>query len=188
MKRTISEFQLRQIVAECAKRALNEISPDSAAEVVKNFANKHGFRSVEYDSLPHVDDAKPGQRAKDNYGNPGIKRHNGRFDTDASRYRRIDSQIDDKRYEESLQDPIVAKAQELYNTLSIHDFDYDVYDRVDTYTAGIGLFTKIKDEDGGEWIFEGDGEATWEGGWRATDVMEMRFTAPDGTEGNIPRP
>jgi len=84
-------------------------------------------------------------------------------------------------------DPIVAKAQQLY------DEGVDWEEEVNDVDGGWGdgfVYAEVVDENGETWQFEADAGFNWEGDWVLQDdtIEEVRFTAPDGTTGTLPRP
>lgn len=173
----LTESDLKRMVNESVRKVLmemhtNELRSSTYANAVKKM-RKYAMYGDE-----------KGKFGKDEYGNPLYK--DGK--TVASHLRNLGNAYNDAKQREDLEDPIVQKAQELYDGLSQSDFDIDVFDRVDTYSYEVGLYAEVEDENGGVWNFSGSAMAERAGGWEISEIEEMEFTAPDGTTGDIPRP
>lgn len=173
----LTESDLKRMVNESVKKVLmemDEISSDLIGRASKKFYQKYGGTSY------------PGPDAKDfpkdEYGNLLYPKDKKPL---ASHYREFNNAWARAKEREDLSDPIIRKAQELYDTLGDSDFDIDVADRVDDYAYSINLWAEVKDEDGGVWTFEGYGYGSM---GEIDEVEAMEFTAPDGTTGDIPRP
>ena len=80
------------------------------------------------------------------------------------------------------EDPIVAKARELYQDICWDDYDID--DRDGGYATGT-VYGEVEDENGGVWKFAGSAGFNWEGDWEIDTVDNVEFTSPDGQEGSI---
>lgn len=86
---------------------------------------------------------------------------------------------------------IRQKAEEIYSTLTTNDFDTDVIDWVDPpYGAELSMVAIVKDDEGGEWRFDGSAAATNAGGgdFDIDEIEEMEFVSPEGYHGYIDNP
>lgn len=175
----ISESDIRNMVAESVKKILNEISTNEISSDLISRASKKFYQKYGGTDFPGPD-AK--DFPKDKYGNLLYPKDKKPL---ASHYRNFGMAYNKAKEREDLSDPIIRKAQELYDTLGNSDFDIDVEDRVDDYAYSINLWAEAEDEDGGVWTFEGYGYGSM---GEIDEVEAMEFTAPDGTTGDIPRP
>ena len=173
----VTESQLRNLIKESVKKALmNEISSDMIRRAENKFYKKYGGSFL------------PGPDAE---GFPRDKHGNLLYPKDmkplADHYRKFEQAYKDAKEDEDLSNPLVKKAQELYNQV---DLEKEVADWVDPpYGCDVNLWGEIEDENGGIWKFEGWGSGVSTGGDIGIDsVEEMNFESPDGQTGSIPRP
>jgi len=173
----LNESQLKKIIKESVKKALvNEISSDMISRASKKFHQKYGGTDF------------PGPDAKDF---PKDEHGNLLYPKDkkplAQHYRNFNDAFKRAKEDEDLSNPLVKKAQELYDQV---DLEKEVADWVDPpYGCDVNLWGEIEDEDGGVWKFEGWGNGVSSGGDIEIDsVEEMNFESPDGQTGSIPRP
>lgn len=179
-KITFNEEALTRMVYESVKRVMNEITADSAGKAMRGFSERHGFFSDEYKSLPKVDDAKPGQRVKDKYGNPGTLRHNGRFDKDADRYNRIGKGIGQLRRKEKEQDPIAMKAKSIWDEYALEsqlEWGGNEWEGDETYGPTSGY------AEAGGWEFNVEGYIDGPEAEPVIDGETVDFTSPEGQHG-----
>jgi len=174
----LSESQLRNLIKESVKKALmNEISSDMIGRASKKFHQKYGGTDF------------PGPDAKDF---PKDEHGNLLYPKDkkplAQHYRNFNDAFKRAKEDEDLSDPLVKKAQELYDQV---DLEKEVADWVDPpYGCDVNLWGEIEDENGGIWKFEGWGAGVNVGGGdiEIDHVEEMNFESPDGQTGSVPRP
>ena len=173
----INEAQLRGLIKESVKKALmNEISSDMISRASKKFHQKYGG------TLFPGPDAK--DFPKDKNGNllyPKDKR------TLAQHYRNFNDAYKRAKEDEDLSNPLLKKAQELYDQV---DLEQEVSDWTDDYGCDVNLYGEIEDENGGLWKFEGWGAGVNVGGGdiEIDHVEEMNFESPDGQTGSVPKP
>ena len=175
-KAKLTESQLKEVIKDSVQKVMNEISSDMIGRASKKFHEKYGgtdFPGPDAKDFP-----------KDKYGNLLYPKDMKPL---ADHYRNF-RQAFNKRYEEEqLENPIVAKAQELYDE-HYGDLEMEAVDRVDTYSWSVNLWMEVEDEDGKIWKFDGGGSASYAGGLELDEVDEMNFEAPDGTTGSVPKP
>lgn len=170
----LSESQLRNLIKESVKKAImNEISSDMISRASAKLYGKYGWNGTERDKLE-----------KDEHGNPLHPKDKKPM---AQHYRNFADAFKRAKEDEDLSDPLVKKAQELYDRV---DLEKEVADWVDPpYGCDLNLYGEIEDEDGGVWKFEGWGNGVSSGGDIEIDsVEEMNFESPDGQTGSVPRP
>ena len=168
----LSESQLRKLIKESVKKAImNEISSDMIGRARDKFYQKYGSDGTERDKLE-----------KDKYGNalhPKDKR------TISDHLRNFSQAWRNAKTEEDLRDPVVAKAQEIYDDGI--DWEEEI-DDVDGGGAFGSVYGEAEDENGGVWKFWGGAGFEWEGYWVISDISDVEFESPDGKIGSIPRP
>lgn len=167
----LSESQLRNLIKESVKKAImNEISSDMISRASAKLYGKYGWNGTERDKLE-----------KDEHGNPLHPKDKKPM---AQHFKNFSDAFRRAKEEEDLSNPIVQKAQELYDQV---DLEQEVEDVDGGYATGY-VYGEIEDENGGVWTFEGSAGFNWEGGWTLADIEDMTFTSPDGQTGSIPRP
>jgi hypothetical protein len=191
----LSESQLRKLIKESVKKALmNEISSDMIRRAHDKFVQKYGTEWPDYkvgtdsDKLEkrnfgttwehpiHPKDKRPIGRHIEDYKNAYIERKGG----------------------ETIQDPIVKKAWELYHKVKWDEENIEVDDSTIEGNPYIGIsgdgyiWGSAVDKNGEEWEFYAkapivieDGRARLET-WGPYDFENVEFKAPDGTEGKLP--
>lgn len=168
----LSESQLRKLIKESVKKALmNEISSDMIGRASKKFQEKYGWNGTERDKLE-----------KDKHGNPLHPKDKKPI---AQHLRNFSRAWNDAKTEEDLRDPVVAKAQEIYDDGI--DWEQEI-DDADGGGAFGYVYGEAEDENGGVWKFSGDASFEWEGDWVTSEISNVEFESPDGKTGSIPRP
>ena len=170
----LSESQLRNLLKESVKKVImNEISSDMISRASAKLYGKYGWNGTERDKLE-----------KDEHGNPLHPKDKKPM---AQHFKNFSDAFRRAKEAEDLSNPLVKKAQELYDQV---DLEKEVADWVDPpYGCDVNLWGEIEDEDGGVWKFEGWGNGVSSGGDIEIDsVEEMNFESPDGQTGSIPRP
>jgi hypothetical protein len=176
MKKTIklTESDLTKLVQATVKsvlREMNEISSDMIQRASRKFDDKYGYGGTERDNLE-----------KDKYGNPLHPKDKKPI---ADHLRNFNRAYNERHSEEQLQDPVVAKAQEIYD--GGIDWEQEIEDR-DGGGAFGSVWGSAEDENGGLWEFWGGASFEWEGGWEPVEISDVEFKSPDGKTGFIPRP
>lgn len=167
----LSESQLRNLIKESVKKAImSEISSDMISRASAKLYGKYGWNGTERDKLE-----------KDEHGNPLHPKDKKPM---AQHFKNFSDAFRRAKEDEDLSNPIVQKAQELYDQV---DLEQEVEDVDGGYATGY-VYGEIEDENGGVWTFEGSAGFNWEGGWTLADIEDMTFTSPDGQTGSIPRP
>ena len=168
----VTEGQLRKLIKESVMKAImNEISSDMIGRARDKFSSKYGMDGSERDNLE-----------KDKYGNPIHPKDKKPI---ANHMRNFNNAYNNAKRDEALNDPMVAKAQELYD--GGIDWEQEIDDR-DGGGAFGSIYGEVEDENGGTWRFYGDASFEWEGSWEISEIDEVDFVAPDGTTGSVPRP
>ena len=173
----LTESQLHKLIKESVRKAfVNEISSDMISRASKKFHQKYGG------TLFPGPDAKDFPR--DEHGNllyPKDKR------TLAQHYRNFNDAYRRAKEDEDLSNPLLKKAQELYDQV---DLEQEVSDWTDDYGCDVNLYGEIEDENGSLWKFEGWGAGVNVGGGdiEIDHVEEMNFESPDGETGSVPKP
>jgi len=167
----LSESQLRNLIKESVKKAImNEISSDMISRASAKLYGKYGWNGTERDKLE-----------KDEHGNPLHPKDKKPM---AQHFKNFSDAFRRAKEAEDLSNPLVKKAQELYDQV---DLEQEVEDIDGGYATGY-VYGEIEDENGGVWTFEGSAGFNWEGDWTLADIEDMTFTSPDGQTGSIPRP
>ena len=161
----LNESQLRRMIKESVKRAMNEISSDMISRASGKFYSKYGWNGSDVDSLEmdangnklHPKDKKP------------IAKHMRDF---ADAFKRA-------KYSEQFDDPLTREAMEIWNDYS-DDVDWDVTDDFDNEGCEV---TGSLEVDG--WEFTATGYAEYAGGLDIKEIENVEFTSPDGEEGSF---
>lgn len=173
----INEIQLRNLIKESVrkvlKESLGEISSDMINRASAKFYGKYGWNGTERDKLE-----------KDEHGNPLHPKDKKPL---AQHFKNFADAFKRAKEDEDLSNPLIKKAQELYDQV---DLEQEVADWTDGYSCDVNLWGEIEDENGGVWKFEGWGYGVSAGGGdiEIDSVEEMNFESPDGQTGSIPRP
>ena len=173
----LNESQLHNIIKESVKKVLkemvgtDEISSDMISRASAKLYGKYGWNGTERDKLE-----------KDEHGNPLHPKDKKPM---AQHFKNFSDAFQRARRDELMADPLVAKAQELYD--GGVDWDKEIDDR-DGGGAFGSIYGEVLDETGKVWVFIGDASFEWEGGWEISEIDEVEFVAPNGKSGMIPRP
>ena len=182
----LNESQLRRMIKESVKRALNEgineLSPVFLKKAMEKFKDKYTptkNNNWDHSTYTSLDSDEFGNRVHPKDKRP-ITKHLFDFSQAISKAKK------DMPFDETLD----AKAQELYKTIEFGD--WEDLDMVDHYEHGYGYVVGeagVTDNDGQEWIFRAGGDGHYEGGWlEFDDIDEVEYEAPNGQEGSIQNP
>lgn len=173
----LNESQLHSIIKESVKKVLkemvgtDEISSDMISRASAKLYGKYGWNGTERDKLE-----------KDEYGNPLHPKDKKPM---AQHFKNFSDAFQRAKRDEAMNDPLIAKAQELYD--GGVDWDKEIDDR-DGGGAFGSIYGEVEDENGGVWKFYGDASFEWEGSWEISEIGDVDFEAPNGETGSIPRP
>ena len=173
----LNESQLHTLIRESVKKVLkeivgtDEISSDMISRASAKLYGKYGWNGTERDKLE-----------KDEHGNPLHPKDKKPM---AQHFRNFSDAFQRARRDELMADPLVAKAQEIYD--GGVDWDKEIDDR-DGGGAFGSVYGEVEDENGGVWKFYGGASFEWEGSWEISELEDIEFESPDGQTGSIPRP
>lgn len=174
----LTESQLRSLIKESVRKAVNEISSDMIGRARDKFIQKYGNNYMNQVTAGEMDQSLERDRFNRKL-HPKDKKplawHQASFDRAYG-----------ERYLEEHPE-IIEKAKQLADT--IQPGDWEDLEMTDHYEHGYGSvcgWTSVVDDDGKEWEFSCYGDGHYEGGWLELDDIEgIEFTSPDGVSGEI---
>ena len=165
-KVVIRESDLRKMVAESVKKALNELRSTTISNASKKFRDKYtGDDGWWRKDLEH-----------DEYGNPLHPKDKKPL---AQHMRNFSRAYNQSAYDEQFEDPTTKEAMDIWEE-NESEVDWDV---TDSYEHGYCAVTGYLEIDG--WEFTAVGEGHYAGGLEIDDIDYVEFKSPDGQEGSF---
>ena len=162
----LTESQLRSLIKESVRKAVNEISSDMIGRASSKFHQRYGGTDF------------PGPDAKDF---PKDEHGNLLYPKDmkplADHYRKFNQAFNDAKRDENLSNPTVREAMEIWNDCQ-GDVDWEETDNFENEGSEV---SGVLDVDG--WHFEATGYASFHGD--IEEIEEVYFESPDGEEGSF---